>query len=122
MAHRQKNSPTYLSADGCLCFVSHGLVNDMHKVCITAALLLTWWWCAAALAKAAHPYGIESFDSGSHLPSFERGIGAPQEGPCCIPKSHWIVCHTVDGRKLCQSLHLSGHAYVLRDFPPQTKK
>lgn len=37
--------------------VSHGLVDDMQKVRIITALT------CAALAEAAHPYGIESFDS-----------------------------------------------------------
>jgi splicing factor 3B subunit 1 len=37
--------------------VSHGLTDDMQKVRIITALTL------AALAEAAHPYGIESFDS-----------------------------------------------------------
>lgn len=37
--------------------VSHGLTDDMQKVRIITALT------AAALAEAAHPYGIESFDS-----------------------------------------------------------
>jgi splicing factor 3B subunit 1 len=36
--------------------VSHGLVDDMQKVRIVTALT------CAALAEAAHPYGIESFD------------------------------------------------------------
>lgn len=37
--------------------VSHGLTDDMQKVRIITALT------CAALAEAAHPYGIESFDS-----------------------------------------------------------
>lgn len=37
--------------------VSHGLTDDMQKVRIVTALT------CAALAEAAHPYGIESFDS-----------------------------------------------------------
>lgn len=37
--------------------VSHGLVDEMQKVRIITALT------CAALAEAAHPYGIESFDS-----------------------------------------------------------
>lgn len=37
--------------------VSHGLTDDMQKVRIITALTL------AALAEAAHPFGIESFDS-----------------------------------------------------------
>jgi splicing factor 3B subunit 1 len=37
--------------------VSHGLTDDMQKVRIITALTL------AALAEAAHPYGVESFDS-----------------------------------------------------------
>jgi splicing factor 3B subunit 1 len=37
--------------------VSHGLTDEMHKVRIVTALT------CAALAEAAHPYGIESFDS-----------------------------------------------------------
>jgi len=37
--------------------VSHGLVDDMQKVRTITALT------CAALAEAAHPYGIESFDS-----------------------------------------------------------
>ena len=37
--------------------VSHGLVDDMQKVRIITALT------CAALAEAAHPYGIESFDA-----------------------------------------------------------
>jgi splicing factor 3B subunit 1 len=37
--------------------VSHGLTDDMQKVRIITALTLS------ALAEAAHPYGIESFDS-----------------------------------------------------------
>lgn len=36
--------------------VSHGLTDDMQKVRIITALTL------AALAEAAHPYGVESFD------------------------------------------------------------
>ena len=37
--------------------VSHGLTDDMQKVRVITALT------CAALAEAAHPYGIESFDS-----------------------------------------------------------
>ena len=82
--------------------VSHGLTDDMQKVRIITALTL------AALAEAAHPYGIESFDSvirplwkgalehhGKALAAFLKAIGF------IIP---------LDGRKLCKSFDETCHA------------
>jgi len=66
--------------------IKNGLLDEQQKVQTITALAL------AALAEAAIPYGIESFDSSS----LERNTNPSWKRSSCIPKSYWVP-HTSHG-------------------------
>ena len=106
--------------------IEHGLVDDQQKVRTITALGL------AALAEAATPYGIESFDSvlkplwkGTQFSSIldiadlefyiicsqYRYSHAQRQRSCCLSESHWVL-DSPHGRRICKLLHQGGEQFV----------